>query len=247
MHTDLQKADFWKRISAGLFDFILIFVVALGLMIALSGLLRFDFYYDGLNQCYAEYGINVSYDEYQNFSEEEMAAYNNAMTQMVRDEKFDYYNTMTINLGLIIISFSVLIAYAVLEFIVPILFKNGQTLGKKMFGIGVMRSDGVRLTTFMLFVRSILGKCTVEMLIPVLILLMIIFGITGIVGLAVLAGLALAQIILFAANKTRTLIHDVMAHTVVIDLGSQMIFDTEEALIEYKEKIQAERAARSDY
>ncbi len=247
MYNDLQKADFWKRISAGLFDIILVFVLILGLMLAFSSILRFDEYYDGLNQCYAEYGINVSYEDYQNFTEEQMKDYNNAMKMMAKDERFEFYNTMTINIGLIIIIFSVLIGYTLLEFVVPLLFKNGQTLGKKMFGLGVMRSDSVRITPFMLFVRAVLGKCTIETLIPILVFLMIMLGITGIVGLAALVGLILAQLILFFANRNRTPIHDIMAHTVVIDLGSQKIFETELELIEYKERLQAERATRSDY
>jgi len=27
----------------------------------------------------------------------------------------------------------------------PLLFKNGQTLGKKIFGVALMRNDGVRI------------------------------------------------------------------------------------------------------
>ena len=247
MYNDLQKADMWKRISAGMFDMIMVFVVILGLMLGLSSLLNFDVYWDGLQQCYAEHGVNVSLEQYQNFTPEQMESYETAMKAMARDAKFDYYFTMTTNIGLIIIIFSVLVGYTALEFVIPSIFKNGQTLGKKMFGLGVMRSDGVRMTPFMLFVRAILGKCTVETLIPILITIMILMGITGIVGVAVLAGIVVAQLILFIGNRTRTPIHDVMAHTVVIDLASQMIFETEEELISYKERLQAEKAAKADY
>ena len=44
-----------------------------------------------------------------------------------------------------------------------------------------------------------------------------------------------------------TLLHDLMANTVAIDLASQMIFDTPEAMIAYKEKVHAEMAARESY
>jgi hypothetical protein len=38
-----------------------------------------------------------------------------------------------------------------------------------------------------------------------------------------------------------------MAQTCVIDMGSQLIFDTPEDLLEYKKKIQAENAAKASY
>ena len=38
-----------------------------------------------------------------------------------------------------------------------------------------------------------------------------------------------------------------LAYTVVIDLPSQMIFESKEAMIEYKQKIHAEMAAKKDY
>jgi hypothetical protein len=42
------------------------------------------------------------------------------------------------------------VACALLEFLVPYLLKNGQTVGKKMFSLGVMRVDGVKISTFSL-------------------------------------------------------------------------------------------------
>ena len=51
----------------------------------------------------------------------------------------------------------------------------------------------------------------------------------------VIAALVLTQIIFFITNRYRTLIHDAVSYTVVIDMNEQMIFDTEEQLIKYKE------------
>ena len=78
-----------------------------------------------------------------------------------------------VNYTFIIISFSILIGFLIVEFLFPMIFKNGQTLGKKIFGIGVMRVDGVKVTTPILFVRSILGKFTIETMMPVLMVIMI--------------------------------------------------------------------------
>ena len=145
-----------------------------------------------------------------------------------------------VNLVLLITTLSILLGFAVMEFVVPLLFGNGQTLGKKIFSIGLMRSDGVKISTVQLFMRSILGKCTVETLVPVLIFIMIILRVTGIVGIAILAAIALSEIVLLIATKERTPIHDLMAGTVTIDIASQMIFDSPEALLLYKQQKHAE-------
>ena len=49
------------------------------------------------------------------------------------------------------------------------------------------------------------------------------------------------------ATRTRSPIHDMLANTVAIDFASQMIFDTPEALLEYKQRIHAEMAEKKEY
>lgn len=134
-----------------------------------------------------------------------------------------------ISKGLSIISLSVLGAYVILEFIVPLLLKNGQTLGKKCFGIALMRKDGVKVTAFMMFARSVLGKCTVETMLPIcLIGAAFMFG--GTLWLIAAIALVLATVILTVVTKNKTAIHDLMACTVAVDMGSQMIFDSVEEM-----------------
>ena len=71
--------------------------------------------------------------------------------------------------------------------------------------------------------------------------------ISGIFSLIVFAGILITQAVFFIMTRETTLIHDVMAQTVVVDLSSQMIFDTPEALLEYKQKLQAEKAEKAEY
>ena len=49
------------------------------------------------------------------------------------------------------------------------------------------------------------------------------------------------------STPTNSLIHDLLANTVVVDYASQMIFETREDMIHYKEKIHAEMAAKQEY
>ncbi len=250
---ELQKAGVWKRIAAWLLDFMLICVLAVGIAFVFSTVFKYDAHLDTVNAAYekyeTEYGVkfNVTPEEYAQFSQEDIARYNEAYAALTADvEAMTAYN-MAINLILITVTLSLLITYLALEVLIPLLLKNGQTVGKKAFNLGVMRIDGVRLTNIQLFVRAVLGKYTLETMIPVYIIILILFGSGGYLGLIVLLALAAVQICFLFGSKNCELIHDRMAGTVAVDLSSQKIFETTDDLIEYKQKLQAERAAKQDY
>ena len=59
--------------------------------------------------------------------------------------------------------------------------------------------------------------------------------------------IVIAEIVLLATTKEHCMIHDKLANTVTVDLPSQMIFNTQEELIAYKEKVAAEKAAHQVY
>ena len=254
MIYDLQKADLWKRISAGLFDFILTGIICVAVALGVSAIVNYDSYVEGMNDCYEriekEFNIDleiIGTEKYDKLSDEQKAVYEAANEAFSKDEKAIYYNTMLINLMFVIITSSVVISFILWEFVVPLILKNGQTLGKKIFGIAVIRYDCVRVTPVIMFARAILGKCTVETLIPILSFIMIMYQIGGIFPLILLAGVLIISAAFFILTRERTLIHDVMAQTVVVDLSSQMIFDTPEALLEYKQKLQEEKASKAQY
>ena len=134
------------------------------------------------------------------------------------------------------------------EFIVPLFIKNGQTVGKKIFGVAVMRTNGVKITPVQLFVRSILGKYTFEIMLPVFSVILVVFGGAGIFGIIMLAVIFIAQAIsLIVTRRTRSALHDLLSDTVTVDLASQLIFDTEAELIKYKEEQHAKMVERSPY
>ena len=244
---DFQKANVWKRISAYLFDFIILAVLAVGMALLLSTVLGYETHTARLVEIKdtyaAEYNVDldITIEEYEAMSEEELELYNRANEAFSKDSEANYVYGMIFNLTFIIITFSLLISFFVLEFLVPLYFKNGQTLGKKIFGLAVMREDGVRITPVILFARTILGKCTVETMVPVFTIVLIFLQAMGTVGLIILGGLLIIQIALILGTKARTPIHDKLAHTVTVDFASQMIFDTPEELLAYKKRIHAEQ------
>lgn len=244
---DLQKANLWKRISAALLDLILLFILAVCAALLLSYMLDYDGYAKQLEDRYTaverEYGLSLDLteEEYNALSEGEREAYDKALNTLNEDQTAAYAYGMMINLSFLMITFSVLIAYLLLEFLVPLLFGNGQTFGKKIFGIAVMQSDGVKLSSILLFARTVLGKFAVETMIPAYVLLMIFLGFLGFGGTLLIGILLAVQLFLFAFTKGHTLIHDKLSQTVTVDLASQMIFDTREELVAYKTKLHKEQ------
>ena len=253
MIYDLQRASMWKRISAFLFDAILLSIVAVLLAWAMSGVLGYDEYSTSLDSAYARYGeeygvdFNLSLQEYDSLNAEERENLNNAYAALSDDPAAVSAYNMTIHLMLLITSLGLLSGFVLMEFLVPMKLGNGQTLGKKIFGLGLMQQDGIKVNGRVMFVRTILGKYTLETMVPVLIVMMIWFGILGLIGTLVLAGILLVQLLMLAFTKNRLVIHDALAGTVTVDLASQMIFPDRASMIAYKERIHAEQAAREPY
>lgn len=250
MIYDLQKASMLKRVPAWMLDIILLFIVAVGAMALVATVVDIDAQFDKLDAVYARYEqeFNIDFGKTADqMTEEERLAYEKAEEAFnANTEDQRVYETI-LNLILVVISSGILIAYVLLEFLIPLWLKNGQTLGKKVFGVGVMRTDGVKMTTFMLFVRTILGKYTIETMIPVYLVMMIFFSTGGMFSLLLLGLILLLQVIFMIATRTNSAIHDLLACTVTVDLASQMIFDSPEALLEYQKKMHEEAANQAEY
>ena len=253
MIYDLQKAGMWKRISAFLFDNILLLVAIVGIAALLSTMLGYDKHSNTLNAAYekyeTQYGItfNTTQEQYNAMTEAEKANYDAAYEALTADEEAMYAYSMMVNLMLVILSGAILLAMFIFEFAVPMLFGNGQTLGKKIFGIAIMRTDGVKVSGPLMFIRTILGKFTIETMIPVIILFMMFLGTIGIIGPFIFMVLLVLQCIMLVMSKSGRLIHDYLAKTVAVDMSSQMIFDTVEEMLEYKKSVAAEKAVMKDY
>lgn len=253
MIYDLQKAGMWKRISAFLFDNILLLVAIVGIAALLSTMLGYDKHSNTLDAAYekyeTQYGItfNTTQEQYNAMTEAEKANYDAAYEALTADEEAMYAYSMMVNLMLVILSGAILLAMFIFEFAVPMLFGNGQTLGKKIFGIAIMRTDGVKVSGPLMFIRTILGKFTIETMIPVIILFMMFLGSIGIIGPFIFMVLLVLQCIMLVMSKSGRLIHDYLAKTVAVDMSSQMIFDTVEEMLEYKKSVAAEKAAKQDY
>ena len=253
MIFDLQKASLSKRISAFLFDFIILCVIAVGIATLLSIIVGYDAQLNLLESKYNKYeeiyGIDtdISTDDYNALTDAEKQKYADASKAMSEDEEMNTLYGILLNLTLITVSFAILLAYIITEVIVPLFFKNGQTLGKKIFGIALMRSDGVAISAFQVFVRAIIGKYTIETMIPVFLLMLVFFGVIGSGGFLIIALILLLQLIVMIATKSNSMIHDLFAVTVAVDMSSQMIFRSSEEMLEYKKALAEKKAREQAY
>lgn len=253
MVSDIQKAGLWKRIAAGILDLILIMILATGTGWGISAILDYDSYSSRLQQVYdsyaAEYGIDpeISGEAFDALSAEEQEIYRVADEAIGKDENAIYLYNMVINMMLLIVTGGILVAFLVLELLVPLLLGNGQTVGKKVFSLCLVRNDGVKLNNVQLFARTVLGKFAVETMILVYVVIMIAFRVANIVSILLAAAVLITQCVSIIVTRHNCLLHDLMVGTVVVDYGSQKIFKSTEDLIAYQKKIAAERAARQTY
>ena len=257
MKFELQKADIWKRMSAFLFDAVMLLVVIIafiGMLYPLFNVLldfsdNLDTFIEVTDEYTEAYGFEdvITEEEYAALDDERKAAYD-GFKQLYSDERYLGALEVIITACFSMLSFGILLAFILLELVIPVFFKNGQTLGKKMFGLAVMRTNGVKLDGQAHFIRVIIGKYTMETMFPICIFLMMFFGLVG-GTMGILIGVLMAVLEIFAMAKTKTnsTIHDLVSDTVVIDMASQMIFESEEDLLAYKTRIHEELANKSEY
>lgn len=265
MIYDLQKASMWKRISAFLCDIILFCIVAVGVSLLLSTVLGIDAQQNKMIDICAQHAkdynlsefmtkeeldgaisVTMTEERYNTLTDAQKEIFDTASKALFENEDYLFAYGMVNQLILLVLTFSILISYLILEFAVPLLFKNGQTLGKKIFGVGVMRMDGVKISPVILLVRTALGKYAVETMIPVFCLLSLLLGTASGVTTILLLLLVVAEIALLIFTQANTPLHDMLAGTVTVDFASQMIFDSPEELLEYKKKLHAESVAEKE-
>ena len=157
-------------------------------------------------------------------------AYEQLPATSVVNKQYQYVYTLLFTM----ISIGVLLAYLILEFILPIILKNGQTVGKKVFGIGLVRSNCVKITNLSLFARTIIGKFAIETMFPILLIFLFLFGGLGALAIVLFVAITLLNVIVFIVTSNKTPIHDMISGVVVVDIKTQMVYESEEELIAAK-------------
>ncbi len=272
MIYDVQKASVTKRFAAFLLDIILIACLAVGFMALVAVICKYDTHYktyttivtDTKKQVIEEYktshgvDLGISKEDYDKLTAQEQEKFNIVAKEageelnkrLMQNETYVKESMLVLSFTLMMTTIGIFLSVFVLEFVFPLIFKNGQTIGKKVFSIAVMHTNGVRVRPFSMFVRAILGMYVFEIMVPVLVGIMMFFNILNIIiGTCVLVAILILQIAVFIStrNTTKSFLHDLMARTVVVDLSSQMIFDSEEERLEFVKAEQRELEERNAY
>lgn len=253
LNLDIQKADLWKRVAAWILDGILLCVLAVGCIWGLSVLMDYDSYVQTVEDSYTKYetqfgvDFDITMEQFEALTQADKDRYQAANDALQKDEQALYAYQMAVSLSLVVVTFGILIAVMLLEFVLPLLLGSGATVGKKVFGLGLVRPDCIKINRMQLFVRVLIGKYTIETMIPVFLVLMMMWNMMDITGTFVICALGIAQVVIFFVTRNRYQIHDLLAGTVVVDIQSQKVFADMDERIEYQKKIAAEKAANQIY
>ena len=248
MAFSIQKASFWKRLSAWMVDTVLVILLSMTFSLPVLQILNFDTYGQQMTSIQNEYkqqietqfelDLDIEKSEYENLPEHVKTQYDQA-TQALNDAlgKDETYTklradrvSLVVTDACIVLFISILLAH----FVLPLLLKNGQTLGKKVFGLATVRTNGVKVSPTSLFIRSLVGLYAIETMAVAFFLLIYPVGVIAAILVQVL------QIGVMIKTPTNSSIHDLLADTVVVDFASQRIFETQEEREEYLAKLAQE-------
>ncbi len=253
MTVTLQKANFWKRISAFLFDIIVAGMLAFGFAAGITVLCDYDEKANAVSEYYTKYetlyGIDfdISEEDYNALSDAEKATYTEANKALYGDPEFQKAYQTVFELTMVMYGGGIFLAYLLWYFVVPLLFGYGRTLGKKLFGLAVIRTNCVKASQPVLFIRTAVGLYAIETLFPLSMLVMIWFDLMGVVGLIAIGLLLVLEIAMLIVTNTNSSIHDLLTDTVVVDFASQQIFDTQEDWLAYRQEQHAKAAQKAEY
>ena len=195
-----------------------------------------------------KYGLSfdISEEEYEKLEDGKKQIYDEANKAFLKDPRTGTAFRNLLVLAITNVGVSLLVADVIIYFIVPLLLKNGQTLGKKCFGLAVIRTNGVKITPPVLLIRSIIGQFAMETIVPLTIVAMMLLGSLGFVGTISLVLFAVLEIGVMIYTKTNSSIHDLLTDSVVVDMSSQQIFETQEERTEYDKAEAARKAAEQE-
>lgn len=154
-----------------------------------------------------------------------LAAYQDAKNDLLNYPSYFAMMQELFNLQIQIFVVALLFVLILLHLLVPLLFKNGQTLGKKLFSIGLATKEGYRIKYWQHLIRFV------------------VFAIETLFGFyTVFVGYLIPYtFIVFSKNNRAP--HDYAASTMIVDMKTSLIFSNKEEADAYDQKIEATTSA----
>jgi uncharacterized RDD family membrane protein YckC len=221
MNMSIIKAKIGKRILAGVIDQILLFIITFALFYYPMKSLYSDVFdvpamREENYELMEEYGLVYEDDsgEYQ-LTKDGSDASSEAYQNYLADQRYIDLKSKENTLVFIEMTSSLFISETVLFLIIPLLLRNGQTLGKKMVGIILVDDNYIKVKFLNVFLRYI------TILVLGSILSLLTYGIP----------LFLTFILMLVSKDNRT-IHDYLSATRVIE-KEQLHFASPQERIDY--------------
>ena len=227
-----KYAKYILRIAAFVLDFILFLVLLTGILFILMKIVNFDYYYNILDDEYKRIGYKI-YDEATksyHYISESAPNFNEVIEKYKNSEIIKEYGYKVNNLVLNIPIISIFISMLILEFIVPLIFKNGQTIGMKCFHIALISKSNIKIKPIQLFTRFLFGKTVLMAIIPYMCLFYSIFNMGGgLFGTIIIALIYIINIVLLFKGNHASL-SDIIASVYPVDSQQTIFYDNEEEL-----------------
>lgn len=129
------------------------------------------------------------------------------------------------------ITISAFITYFILEFVVPMIFKNGQTIGMKCLRIGLIDKQGIKVRPRQIFIRFLFGRFLVSRILPVYGFIFMVFNLSGGLYGFLLAVIILAcDLLMTLFGKDRAGIANVISSTYAVDMDETYFFNSVEEI-----------------
>lgn len=234
-----RNASLVKRAASFLLDVILLMIAFVGFLFLFSAVFNYDEINNALDKIYLDYGVmipNESTEGYKFCNIEEESCLQ-AMQLLDKEPTFQQLFIQRQRILIIMPVLSILLALLIFSFIIPLILKNGQTIGKKLFQIGYVSKSEVRIRPIQLFIKFLFGEFIINGVMCILGLYYIFWG-NGFVGIFLIFAVLIGNVVCFGLTKNKTFLADGLANMFPIDMQEQMLFDT----IEELQKARAEEA-----
>ena len=253
MALGLQKANFWKRFSAWMLDTMLVILLTTACALPLLELFGHSTLSQQITAIYtplkesieAEYqtDLDATEEDYESWSDAQKQTYTDAMNafnKALAETEYAQLRASYLTASLVSVAIALFISVVFAHFVLPLCLKNGQTLGKKVFGLAVVRTSLVKVSPMVLFIRATVGIYAIETVAVAFLLINVPVGTIAAVLVQAL------QIGVMIKTPTNSSIHDLLADTAVVDYASQHIFETQEEMLEYRKREKEEAESNAD-
>ena len=231
------KASFFKRTAALIFDLIIGFVLFVGVEnLIMHPIVNAAYQYDELDHQFedklVEYGVGY-YDSKTNefkFVQFETIEERNAhMDEFNKDKEAVAIRTKLDSINLLKVTMDFMVSEFLVFCLMPLILKNGQTLGKKLMKLALVSTNEVKVKGWNVFARWAVGIFAFETMINLAFVAFFIIPLPLIVS-----------IIMAAVSRKGMALHDYIGGTIVVDLNNTVILDSVE---ERRKRILEEKEA----